>query len=224
LVSFFIYYLGGYITQNAIVATRFIDFWCLTEPLIIGMGFYVVISLLKNIKIRNVVALISCMVFILFSAFYLKPKPIISYKMEYNSNVEQYLKISKEFIPSNWMIVSQSEGYAVVMGKGYHLILGDFLNYFNPQAKYLIDKRTNIVVKTPDIFLYQEKNVFVTTFIRDIDYPLRRVQDQELQTWVVKYKKTHSNLSIYYEDKNTRIYRIHQELTRTDIQSKIWGS
>lgn len=224
LVSFLMYYLGGYYTQNTIVATRFVDFWCLTEPLIIGMGFYVVISLLKNIKIRNIVASISCLIFIFFCLFYLELKPIIPYKMEYNSNVEQYLKISKEFIPSNWMIVSQSEGYAVVLGKGYNMMLSDFLTNFNPQSKYLIDKRTNIVVATPDIFLYQEKNVFVTTFTSEINYPLRKIQDGELQIWVLKYKKTHSNLSIYYEDKNTRIYRIHQGLKSVDIQSRIWGS
>lgn len=224
LVSFLIYYLGGYLTQNSIVSTRFIDFWCLTEPLIIGMGFYVVISVFKNIKARNFITSISCMIFILFCFFYLKPKPIISYKMEYNSNVEQYLKISKELIPTNWMIVSQSEGYAVVLGKGYNMMLSNFLTNFNPKSKYLIDKSTNIVVATPDIFLYQEKNVFVTTFTTEINYPLRKIQDGELQTWVLEYKKTHSNLSIYYEDKNTRIYRIHQGTTSDDIQSKIWGS
>ena len=223
IVSFLIYYLGGNFTQNAVIATRFIDLWCLTLPLIIGMGFYVVISLLKNIKIRNVLTVGSCMGFILFCAFYINPKPIIPYKMEYNSNVEQYLKISKMFIPTDWMIVSQQEGYAVVMGKGYHLMMGDFLENFSPASKDLIDKSSNIIVKTPDIFLYQEKNVFLTTFTKEIDYPLRKVQDEQLQTWVDKYKETHSNLSIFYEDKNIKIYRIHQQLTDDEVQSKIWG-
>lgn len=228
ITAFLIYYVGGYLTKSVVVATRLSDFWPLTEPVIIGMAFYSVISIFKNLTARNVISLIGAASFMLFSIFYIKPAPIIPYKMERNINVEQYFKITKAFKPTEWMIVSQDEGYAVVSGQGYHLLMGDFLENYDPEFydsanPYLFFKKDATFTKTPDIFLFQEKKVFTTQFTAIIDYPLREKQNEELQQWVDKYKLNHSNLSIYYEDNNIRIYRIHQEVPRAETLGKIWG-
>lgn len=233
IVAFLIYYLGGYLTKSQVVASRLIDFWPLIEPVIIGIAFYAIASLVRNLSIRNVVKLVAVTSFILFSIFYIKPLPIIPYKMERNANEEQYLRISKLLTPTEWMIVSQIEGYSVVKGKGYHILMEDFLRNFDPEnvyydseneKYYLINKKTGKPDKTQDIFLFEEKNVFTTQFSNVVyNYSLRRIENQKLQQWVYKYMAIHSNLSIFYEDNDMRIYRIHQGTSRDESLSKIWG-
>lgn len=225
VVSFLIYYMGGYITQSAVVSTRFTDFWALTQSIILGMGFYSVINILKNIKVKKSVELVLAAALIAFSIFYINPKPIFPQKMERNDTVEQYFRISSSFTPTSWMIVSEIEGYSEVMGKGYHYMLGDFLKDFNPASKKLYCKPEHMVVKTPDIFLYKEKIVYRTPFHnKDYDYDKRAEHYKALQKWVDKYKLNHSNLSVYYEDKNLIIYRIRQKTSKSETQSKIWDN
>lgn len=233
IVAFLIYYIGGYLTKSQVVASRLTDFWPLVEPVIIGMAFYAIANVLRSLSIRNLVQLIAGTSFILFSIFYVNPLPIIPYKMEHNANEEQYLRISEMLNPTEWMIVSQIEGYSVVKGKGYHLLMGDFLKNFDPEnvyydseneKYYLINKKTGIPDKTQDIFLFEEKNVFTTQFSNGVyNYSLRRIENQKLQQWVYKYMAKYSNISIFYEDNNIRIYRIHQGTSRDESLSKIWG-
>jgi hypothetical protein len=144
--------------------------------------------------------------------------------MEHNSNVEQYFRISENFLPTDWMIISQSEDYAIILGKGFHQLMGNFLEQYDADSEYIFNKKSNKVIKIPDIFLVKEKKVFTTEFTSIIDYPLREEQNLELQEWVEKYQETHSNLSVYYEDEDIKIYRIHQEPEQKDIVDKIWGN
>ena len=62
------------------------------------------------------------------------------------------------------MIVSQNEGFAVSIGKGYHILMEDFLKYYDPEFydesnPYLFYKKDSSYTKTQDIFLFQEKKL-----------------------------------------------------------------
>ncbi len=222
--SFLIYYMGAYYTKSVIVDQRFADLWHITAPVIVGYGFFVLFRVFYKLKIYDIIVSVLCVGIIASSIYYFKPTVIIPYKMEYDSNVEQYFKITSICRATEWMIVSQDEGYAVVLGTGYHMLAQDFLNNYDPTTSQLIDKKTEKVLKTKDIFIYTEKNVFKTDFDTMVKiYETRERQKPLLAEWVKKYKETHSNLSLFYEDKNIIIYRIHQEESKAVKFNRIWG-
>lgn len=211
--SFFIYYAGGYLTKSTVIGSRGAALWYILISVVIGYGFYILFRVLYKIKIYDAIMYVLCLATIVTSIYLLKPQPIIPYKMEYDSNIEQYLRITKAFRNSEWMIVSQDEGYSVVLGTGYHMLVQDFLKNYNPQSIYLRDLKTKEILRTQDVFIYCEKNVFTTDFdtMKKI-YARRKLEKPLLKEWVKKYSQKHNNLSKYYEDENIIIYRIHQEI------------
>lgn len=124
--TFCLYYWGGPLTRSTLLESRSGACWALVVPICLGMGWYSLGRIVSVLR-RQVVelALLACLLAVVF--FVIRPEPIIPYKMEHDANVEQYLRISQQFTPTTWMIVSQEEGYALAMGKGFHLMLQDFL-------------------------------------------------------------------------------------------------
>jgi hypothetical protein len=228
IAAFLIYYLGA-LTKYDVISTRLTDFWSLMEPVIIGIAFYIVLGIIRIFRVRKVLELIMGTSFVLISIFYFRPTPIIPYKMEYNTNEEQYLRINNMLNPTEWTVVSQIEGYSIVLGRGYHVMMGDFLKdcdpeYYDPKNPYLYYKNDKHFDKTQDVFLFEEKNVFTTQFQSSVyNYSQRKQQNKQLEQWVAEYKKKHSNISVFYEDKNMKIYRIHQGTSRAETLSRIWG-
>ena len=224
LGTFAIYYWGGILTHSVMVSSRAGALWALTVPVCVGMGWSVFSKLIPERKrsIAEVVLTGSLLCFIIFS---LKPAPVIPYKMEHDSSVEQYLRISRTFRPTEWMIVSQEEGYALVYGKGYHLMMQDFLAWYNPEEKKLTRwvNGTPEVLVTPDIFIYEEKRIFRADLetLNKI-YERREREKAELAAWLRRYRACHDNISIFYEDDDLRIWHIHQPPTREETFRKIW--
>jgi hypothetical protein len=230
IVAFFLYYYAGVITQSTVIITRFSGLWQLVIPITVGMGVFTILKVLRASNIRRIIEAITCIALICVCLFYIKPKPIIPYKMEYNSNVEQYLRIRNMLRPTEWTIISdiagEDGGYDLVLGAGYHTHLFDFLSMYNPEAKtqYLTNMNNGDEEKSFDVFIFHEKKVFKTHFEQLSQIYLNREADnRELLNWIEKYKENHSNLSIFYEDENIRIYRIHQGAAREDVNTTIWG-
>jgi hypothetical protein len=44
----------------------------------------------------------------------------------------------------------------------------------------------------------------------------------ELGRWVEKYRDSHDNLSIYYEDENVQVFHIHQPRSREEEFREMW--
>ncbi len=245
LSAFAIYAALGPITGNAILATRMSLLWGLVAPAGIGLGWSALTrfgpeqegfkpgqaGLEPGQEGKKTVETLLCLVVVAFTAVYFQPAPAKPYKMQYDSMVEQYLRISSDFLPTEWMIVSAEEGYALALGKGYHLMLGDFLSGYDPMSRRLarvVDGREE-VLSTPDTFIFKEKRLFQVTekSIEPIMKPIlqRRAEEyRKLDQWVEKYRAGHDNLSIYYEDSNIQVIRIHQPRTREKIFRDIWGS
>lgn len=219
------YYWGGVLTNSVVIATRITDFWGLTIPVTIGVGVYILSKVLIKDFIKKIFGITLELAIIIVTIFILKPQPIIPYKMERDTSVEQYLKISKTFRPTEWMIVSNDEGYAVVLGTGHHLMASDFLELFNPNNTLLIRNDTKEKVNIPDVFIYEEKKVFTTQFAHlKATYEKRQKETELIENWVAEYKENHDNLTMFYEDKNLKIYRIHQKSERKEIFDNIWGT
>jgi hypothetical protein len=223
-IAFIVYYMGGYLTKSLIVNDRLADLWYLTAPVTIGFGFFIFLRILYKLKIYDIILSILTLTIVVASINYYRPEPILPYKMERDSNVEQYFRITSQYRATEWMMVSQDEGYAVVMGTGYHMLVHNFLNAYDPTKFYLIDKATKQILKTQDIFIYYEKSIFTTGFdtMKKI-YETRLLDQPLLAQWIKSYGEKHKNLSIFYEDRDIIIYKIHQATSKSDRFLKIWG-
>ena len=52
----------------------------------------------------------------------------------------------------------------------------------------------------------------------------QRIQNYAaLERWVAKYRETHDNLSVYYQDDFIEIYHIHQPKSKEEFFQQIWG-
>lgn len=229
--TFLLYLYGGVLTHNVVISTRVHELWSLMVPVVIGMGYYTLCRIIPFFLRKRLPEIVLAVILIVAGTQFFKPSPIIPYKMEYDSGVEQYLHISTMFRPTDWMIVSQEEGYALTYGKGYHLMLGDFLEWYNPWEEQLVSRKNGSeeLLVTQDIFIYREKKMFIPKIGKaDLDkiwsrYERREKEYEELKQWVEDYRSLHDNLSIFYEDENIIIYRINQPPDREKAFGKIWG-
>lgn len=228
-VAFVFYYFGGVVTQNAVVATRFSDLWALNSPLAISFGFYVLLKLMRSRIVRWVTGTAVSIGILLATLFYLKPEPILTYKMERNEEVEQYLKISSMCNPTQWVIVSDTQGaYSQILGRGTHIRTNEFFSKYNPNEKYLYYEGTEY--KIPDIFIYYDKKLFSFGKSEDLNEELvestnrRNEANKILETWLEEYKKVHANAEVFYEDDNFMIYHIKQEITQDETLKKIFNN
>lgn len=127
----------------------------------------------------------------------------------YGGSALAVLNIERSFEPYTWTIVSYGQEFPMVLRRGFHLPAADFLDRFDPTADV-------VPIPTPDLFVIVEKkphpfqiNTWATRFSRtDLE--------QRLQTWVQLYQATHSNLRVYLDDENVRVYQIRR--TQAEIE------
>jgi len=229
--SFLLYYVGGNVTKSVVVASRSGDLWSYALPFVIGMGWAAAFAPMYRFRwVRTVMpAVLAAIMAVSFFRYPLQP--IIPYKMEWNSSVEQYLEIAKKHRPKTWIIFSQEQGFALIYGVGYHEYIGNFLQRYDPRYKYLtIVGESRFDENIPhDVYIYEEKHVYRLS--QDISiYPLeapkyerREREMRELREWIAVYEQHNGPLHVFYEDHSLRIYHIHRPVSRDDVMRQIWN-
>lgn len=223
--SFLLYYYGGYITKSGVLDSRARDLWAFVSPFCIGLGVYALGQVIKHMRVKRIWEVAVSLSLIVFTVGYLKPAPIIPYKMLYDASVEQYLKISQSCRPTEWRIIGNTDMYALVYGIGYINYVGEFLNDNNPEDKKIsfVLNGKRVELNDQDIFIFLEKKVLRTDFenLQEL-YDEREKEILPLEKWIESYSKIHDNISVYYEDENITVYHIHQPLTRDEVINTIW--
>ncbi|MBL0389008.1 hypothetical protein JJB07_20665 [Tumebacillus sp. ITR2] len=229
--SFVMYYWAPTITQSLVLASRVNIFWALTLPIAIGMGVHHLVAWLRWNPVRTTIQAVSAAALFSNCVVTTHLEAIHPYKMEWKEGVEQYLQISQEYRPKTWMIVSQSEGYSLVLGNGYHLYLEDFLKNYDPALPPLTHFGWTgpDPAIPPDVFLYHEKQVFevdksnsVYTLLAE-KYAQRKEQNQQLDAWMKTYEAANGKPDVFYEDDHLVIYHLHKQETEEEKQQKVWG-
>lgn len=227
-ISFIIYYFGGVVTQSAVITTRFPDLWNLTATVAIGTAIHITLKIVKNEYYKRGVGLIITIALLLLSIIYIKPQPIVTYKMERNEEVEQYLRISAMCNPTQWTIVSDRDGdYSQILGRGTHIRTNEFVEKYSPYSTYIYYEGSEY--KVPDVFIYHDKKPFSYGKVEDsIEERKKAIErrieaNEKLTTWLQEYKKNHDNLELFYEDENFQVYHIQQEITRDETLKKIFN-
>ena len=133
----------------------------------------------------------------------------------YGGSALAVLNIERSLEPYTWTIVSYGQEFPMVLRRGFHLPAADFLDRYDPTTAV-------VPIPTPDVFVIVEKkahpfqiNTWATRFSRND-------LEQRLQTWVQLYQATHSNIRVYLDDENVRVYQIRRtqaEIARISSQA-----
>jgi hypothetical protein len=226
---FTLYFVGGTWTQSTLIANRSSELWGIILPFCVGIS---ISYLFKWVKGKWNFIIYIPLLLLVFSTWVLyKPTPIIPYKLEHAENIEQYLRIRHEYLPKTWMIVSQSEGYSVSLGTGFHMHLGDFLQKYEPKGKTL----TNIEGGNVDtslsqnIFIFMEKNIFQVPESNSAyellkpEYERRTKEYKQLSEWMKDHQKAGYDVTTYFENENIRIYHLQTSKDDSLFLKNFWG-
>lgn len=120
----------------------------------------------------------------------------------YGTTTYAVLEISNQLQPFTWTLVSYGQEYPMVLGRGFHLNGADFLQQFDPGAQ--------LAIPTPYVFIAVEKNAHpfqINNWSTRFD---RSAIEERLQTWCTVYRMTHSDMRIWLDDDNVRVYAIER--------------
>ena len=158
--------------------------------------------------------------------WYYPQTPAHPYKMQSNESAEQYLRILRTNRPTDWLIVSDFEGYSIVFGRGWHLMTGDFIGKVDPEEDRLaiIEDGRSTPIEVPWVYLFFEKTPYKPPIDAALPEFERKVRDmQGLSDWVSRYKARHGNLKVYYDGEGLTVYVIEQPVKEEDEFRRIWG-
>jgi hypothetical protein len=227
--TFSIYYFGGSLTSSVLVASRSSELWGIMVPFIMGMtiGF-----LCKQLPKRwNEKTYYLYFGFLFIILFLFKPSPIIAYKLEYNANIEQYLKIRNMYRPKTWQMISNDEGYSVTVGSGFHMHIDDFINQYDPNREALtrIGEYKPDGNLAPNTFILLEKQMFKVSksnsiySIMEPQYRKRQLNYQKLKQWINLHKAANHPINIFYEDSDIIIYHLTIQTAKQKQDKSIWS-
>ena len=228
--TFVLYNWGAALTQSQVVATRSGELWGLAVPMAIGCAAHLATRPLLENRRSLQLLLVTAAVAAMLAVW--PPKPFIPYKMTWDSNVEQYLRISAEYRPNSWMIVSKEDDYAVVYGSGYHMYLRKLVENYDPAKAHLTKRGENEIDGgvPDDVFIYVEKTIFKVEETNSI-FPLRaehyvrwEQETKDVQAWVDAHRDAGHPVEVYHEDERLIVYHLHREPTREEMMQRIWGS
>jgi len=228
-----LYYYGGVLTSSLLISARSRELFSLISPIMTAICIYGILMLFKKIDKRKLISSFAIAILLISLLYLHKPEPIIPYKMEYDSPVEQYLAISRKFRPTEWLIVSNEEGYAMAYGKGWHLMVKDLLEGFKFSKPSLdedgiliggIDE--DITINVPHVFIFFEKKTHETySIMKELEDIYARRQNERilLRNWIDNYKQNYDTISLFYEDDVLEVYYIYQPEVYEQINEKVLG-
>jgi hypothetical protein len=127
----------------------------------------------------------------------------------YGGTAVAVLNIERTLEPYTWTIVSYGQEFPMVLRRGFHIPAADFLERYDPGADV-------IPIPTPHIFVVVEKKPHhfeINTWARRFS---RSDLEERLQTWIHLYQVSHTNLRVFHEDDDVRVYEI--ERTPAEIE------
>ncbi len=220
LLTFLLYFAGGPLTHNMVLITRSLDLWGLVAPIVIAVAMHTLIVTYNEVTLSTKTSVPISLLVVAGSVVYSPPQPIIPYKMQWNSEVAQYLRISQQYHHQGYLLVAPTQNYALVLGTGYLLRLSLFLTMYNPSLPPLTLRGQHHIDHniSQDIFIYEEKQIYMvnkTNAVYPIEVPIyheNKINAAKLRLWIAIFKKHYpQSLGVYYQDQHLIIYHIHSE-------------
>lgn len=218
-------------TGNSFCILPFPSFAPLLLSLMVGFLWFILFKWFRTYRYQPIVE--RCMLGgAIITALSLTPlQPVEPVKVDWDSSVAQYLAISKEISPLNWMIVSKQAFSSIVQGRGYHMNIEVLVNGYDPSHKSLTRYGFNQPDMNipPHIFIFYEKSLRpihkerVMQRLTSNYYNRWALQYQDLRLWIDQYMEVYPEVEIYYEDEHIIIYHLEREQNHKEIKEQIWG-
>jgi hypothetical protein len=216
VASALLYRYGGTLSHSEMIYARANDLWGIGGPLSIGIGLAALWKIFQRIPKKKIWEPLLCFV-VLISIIYTYPlHPIIGYKMEWESSVRQYIRISSQYLPKTWTIFSQDEGFDLALGNGFHTFLAQFNSIYDPNSPNPFPTRIGETKEdkdiAPDAFVFHEKHVYRVSKTNSIysvmlsKYEQREKDNADFEKWLITYEKIHPRPEVFYEDENLVVY------------------
>jgi len=189
---------------------------------------------------RNLLPLLGAIGII--SCLYLYPvTPPVLPKYQYDAEAEQYLRITREYKSSEWLMISEPEGYNLVLANGYHMQLETFVGLskendgsyqseweFSPYTLRLKCIKEGVSgfkkgqeMKNEYVFIFHQKKLYHSSYLVDEEGTImaRTAQEASIKAWLEAYKSSHQ-----IESKDTTIdERLpHISLYYEDKELEVW--
>lgn len=221
LVCFLLYEFGVAVTRSYLLSTRTIDIWAITQAAVTGFAVALLLGHLRLLKTKKWMEIVVAIVFVGVSVVAEPPKPIVPYDVQWSSDVNAYLEIDKQYRDLGYMIVAPNFEYALVLGEGYHMLVRQFVQEFNPTSASLTIRGQHHVDQNlaPYVFVYYYKRIFTvpqsmgiySTYLQE--YESEWLANRRLLKWLRAFYAAHpGNLSIFYDDPNLIVYEIKVDL------------
>lgn len=225
LCVFMIYFAGGYITKSTLLDTRTQEIWAVCAALSLGLGFGMVLSRMESRKAGKACSAGVCVLCLALMIHFIGIKPLDPYKMEWDSGVEQYLKISRQYNPKSWTMVAEERQYAMIAGTGFLVTTENFTKDYSATAPF----SKNWINIGEHIFIYQQKNIFEvseTNSIYSIEkpkYDKMKTDGEAMKQWLEKFSAAGASYRTFFEDQNIRILYIYNKAYEGQEKKKLWG-
>ncbi len=162
--------------------------------------------------------------FALIAVFWLPPHRPVKQPLEYESVVRETQELAEKFPRQKWLLVAPVEQLPETLGWGVYKDLASFVEEYQGQVE---DPAFRFPEPQEDLFIYVEKMPFQVfsrepsfvsfSVLTDITYrhyrsPAGRASLESAAMQLCEsYRRHHSDVDIYFEDDNLRIYHIHQQ-------------
>lgn len=221
--------LGGYLYAGAVTKSVYINdgarmIWMLMLPVVVAFGAEAVFAGLRLLPYMYYAGYFIGIAALITVFGFFPQQPITAQKQEYDSTVAQYLRITKTFRPTQWMIVSWQEEYALSLSNGFHMMTDDFLNRYSPHEQVLVDRTGNEPEKLEmqDVLIFCEKRAYKFPGQSSDQLQYRGDTGRRVKEWLVIYQEKHDNLTLFYSDRNLEIWRIHYEMSDEERIERLW--
>jgi hypothetical protein len=212
---FLLYYAGGPVTQNLVLISRALDLWAVTQPLVVALAVHAVCALWRSKQMVRWSGSTLTAAGMAGAVATGGLTPIIPYKMQWPEDVEAYLHINNQFQYAGYMLVANNEEYALVLGSGYRMDIGEFVRTFDPAKPPLTKYGQHHPYDgiAPNVFLYYPNQIFEVSKSNSI-YPLeaplyaQEAKDRAaLKQWLSIYEQHHP-VKVYFHDAHLTVYEI----------------
>jgi len=174
----------------------------------------------KSGRANEGMLLIACF---LIGLFWFRPQPVKTEYLEFDEAARMTQQIAHQHARQSWVVVAPVEQLSETLGLGGHVDLAEFVeNYHGQTARpdfRFPEARENL-------FIYVEKRPFQIFSSEPKSVPMSVLEDTTYRSYrspagrasveaaalelCEQYRQGHSDMDVYFEDDNLRIYRVHR--------------
>lgn len=229
VMCFSVYEFGGVLTHSTVLSSRMLDLWAVTAATAIGMAAQTVYNFILRFRYHSLIEGIGWIGCIGAIGVLSPPALIIPYTVQWNDDIDAYLKINHEFrfADGGYMIVAQDFEYDLVSGNGFRMDPRQFLTMYDPKKPPLTRYGSSSVDRSiaPYVFLYYNKKIFEvskTNGIYPIERPIYTVEEQNkklMNQWLREFRAANGvgAVKVFYNGPHVEVF----ELTIKPVSSQL---